>query len=97
MFAINWQGKKGDLKWMDVYQRHRSIPSKPILELMRINLEDMSLFTRSIGSSVAVGALAYQLQIPVLVRSLKSSYVELDHFFDGKLLFECCLSAATNS
>ena len=35
------------------------------------------------------------LEIPVLVRSLKSSNVELGKYLDGKL-FKCCLSAAAN-
>ena len=33
------------------------------------------------------------LEIPVLVRSLKSSNVELGYYLDGTL-FKCCLSAA---
>ena len=35
------------------------------------------------------------LEIPVLVRSLKSSNVELGQYLDGRL-FKCCLSAAVN-
>ena len=35
------------------------------------------------------------LEIPVLVRSLKSSNVELGYYLDGRL-FKCCLSAAAN-
>ena len=35
------------------------------------------------------------LEIPVLVRSLKSSNVELGQYLDGTL-FKCCLSAAAN-
>ena len=35
------------------------------------------------------------LEIPVLVRSLKSSNVGLGYYLDGKL-FKCCLSAAAN-
>ena len=35
------------------------------------------------------------LEIPVLVRSLKSSNVELGQYLDGRL-FKCCLSAAAN-
>ena len=35
------------------------------------------------------------LEIPVLVRSLKSSNVELGLYLDGTL-FKCCLSAAAN-
>ena len=35
------------------------------------------------------------LEIPVLIRSLKSSNVELGKYLDGQL-FKCCLSAAAN-
>ena len=35
------------------------------------------------------------LEIPVLVQSLKSSNVELGLYLDGRL-FKCCLSAAAN-
>ena len=44
----------------------------------------------------ALGAQRFiNLEIPVLVRSLKSSNVELSQYLDGRL-FECCLSAAAN-
>ena len=36
------------------------------------------------------------LEIPVLVRSLKSNNVELGYYLDGRL-FKCCPSAAANS
>ena len=35
------------------------------------------------------------LEIPVLVQSLKSSKIELGYYLEEKL-FECCLSAAAN-
>ena len=39
--------------------------------------------------------MAINLEIPVLVRSPKSSNVELTYYLDGRL-FKCCLSIAAN-
>ena len=36
-------------------------------------------------------------EILVLVRSLKSSNVELGPYLDGRLSFKCCLSVAANT
>ena len=36
------------------------------------------------------------LEVPVLVRSLKSGNVELGWYLDGRLSFKCCLSDDAN-
>ena len=52
------------------------------------------LYLESLSTTLEAQRLI-NLEIPVLVRSLKSSNIELGLYLDGKL-FKCCMSAAAN-
>ena len=55
----------------------------------------LNIFTTVVNNIVVGAQHLINLEIPVLVRSLKSSNVELGKYLDGRL-FKCCLSVAAN-
>ena len=52
------------------------------------------IFNRAITKSIRAQRLI-NLEIPVLVQSLKSGNVKLGYYLDGRQ-FKCCLSGAAN-
>ena len=78
-----------------IYLLCHLFPSKPSYRIVGI-INPVSSPNFSIGKKPQVGAQRLiNLEIPVLIRSLKSSNIELGQYLDGRL-FKCCLSAAAN-